>query len=239
MSSYSRPASLVEALALLERPTAVALGGGTRVNAAAAAEPVELVDLQALGLDRIEPLSGGAVRLGATVRLQQLAESCVVPPAVREAARREQPSTLRSQATLGGAVATADPESELLAALLVHDAVASVAGSGGSESLPLTELFAQLPLAAGRVITAVTIDVTGRSAVARVGRTEADRPIVAAAARVTDDGDLRLALSGVAATPVLVDGLDELEPPDDFRGSSEYRRALAEVLSERVLELSR
>jgi carbon-monoxide dehydrogenase medium subunit/putative selenate reductase FAD-binding subunit len=50
------------------------------------------------------------------------------------------------------------------------------------------------------------------------------------------DGTRRLALAGVAATPVLVDGADRLDPPADFRGSSEYRRALAAILMARALE---
>ena len=62
-------------------------------------------------------------------------------------------------------------------------------------------------------------------------------PIVAAAARATNDGT-RVALCGIARTPELVDvdNLDRLEPPGDFRGSSEYRRHLAIVLSTRVIE---
>jgi hypothetical protein len=46
----------------------------------------------------------------------------------------------------------------------------------------------------------------------------------------------RVALSGVAKTPILVDAADVVEPPGDFRGSSEYRRALAEILVARALE---
>ena len=236
VSRYSRPASLAEAFALLDRPGAVVLGGGTTLNAVASAGPIEVVDLQALGLDRIEPLDGGAVRIGATATLQRLAEAGGLPAALREAARRELPSTLRAQATLAGTIVTADPESELLAVLLVHDAAVAVSGAAGTEVVPLAELLAALPLSPGRVVTAVTIDATGASAVARAGRTRADRPIVAAAARVGPDGARRLALSGVAATPVLVEEPDEVDPPSDFRGSGAYRRALAEVLASRAQE---
>jgi CO/xanthine dehydrogenase FAD-binding subunit len=56
-------------------------------------------------------------------------------------------------------------------------------------------------------------------------------------ARSTDSGAL-LALCGVGPTPQLVDpgDIDRLEPPSDFRGSSEYRRHLAQVLAARVLQ---
>jgi carbon-monoxide dehydrogenase medium subunit/putative selenate reductase FAD-binding subunit len=131
---------------------------------------------------------------------------------------------------------TADGESELLATLLVHDAVVTVADARGTEELPLEALLAATPFPRDRIVTAVAIDTTGASVVVRAGRTRADGAIVAAAARVGADGEQRLALSGVAATPILVEGTDGLDPPGDFRGSSEYRRALAEVLVARAVE---
>ena len=236
MSDYRRPASLEEALGLLDRPGAVVIGGGTKLQARPAAEPVEVVDLQAAGLDGFERRDDGMLRIGATATLQELVENEDAPSPVREAARREAPPTLRAQATLGGAIVTADGESELLATLLVHDAVVSVAGARGTEELPLEALLAAMPFPRGGIVTAVVIDTTGTSVVARTGRTRADRAIVAAAARVGADGRQRLALSGVAATPILVEETDGLDPPGDFRGSSEYRRALAEVLAARALE---
>jgi CO/xanthine dehydrogenase FAD-binding subunit len=44
-------------------------------------------------------------------------------------------------------------------------------------------------------------------------------------------------MTGVAVTPVLVDrdDLGSLQPPGDFRGSPDYRRQLAGVLTGRVL----
>ena len=35
--------------------------------------------------------------------------------------------------------------------------------------------------------------------------------------------------------PITVDALDDLDPPPDFRGSSDYRRALVGVLGARVI----
>ena len=161
-----------------------------------------------------------------------------MPVVVREAARREQPSTLRAQATVGGCIATGDPESEVLAALLVHAAVVDVVGRAGTEQLPLEAVLAALPLPAGKIITAVTIDTRGVAAAARTARTKADKPIVAAVARAVD-GTRRMALAGVAATPVLVDSAEGLEPPSDLRGSGDYRRMLAGVLLARVGEAIR
>jgi CO/xanthine dehydrogenase FAD-binding subunit len=161
----------------------------------------------------------------------------VVPAVVREAARRERPSTLRAQATLGGCVAAREADSELLAALLAHDAVLSIAGAPGR--LALARFLAGRPPSGAGIIVGMTIETSGTASAARVGRTPADRPIVAAVARAGEDGQRRLALAGVAAAPVLVPGLAAitgLDPPGDFRGSGGYRRAVAAVLAARALE---
>lgn len=234
---YRRPGSLDEALLLLFWPGTVVLGGGTRLAADPAPGPVQAVDLQALGLGRIEVLSGARLRIGATATLQQIADSAVVPAVLREAARRERPSTLRAQATLGGCVASREADSELLATLLAYDAVLSIAG--GPAYLALAKFLADDPPSDARIIAALTVETSGAASAARAGRTPADRPIVAAVARAGDDGQRHLALAGVAAVPILVPGLAAiagLDPSGDFRGSGEYRRAVAAVLAARALE---
>lgn len=236
---YERPTTTTEALAHLSRPGAVVLGGGTKLNARPTSEPVVLVDLQALGLDRIDRLGNGAFSLGATVTLQLLADDTQLPEGLREAARREQPSTLRAAATVGGCVATADPASELLAVLLACDARVRLTGSDDIRTRSLDELLGDLSVLAARFISSLTVETGGVWAVARTARTRADRPIVAAVARRRPGGEVRLALAGVAPRAVLVESieeLDELDPPGDFRGTSEYRRALAVTLAGRVLE---
>jgi CO/xanthine dehydrogenase FAD-binding subunit len=66
-----------------------------------------------------------------------------------------------------------------------------------------------------------------------------DSPIVAALARRSADGSIQLALCGVANVPVLVDPASDIKaainPPADFRGSAEYRRQMAAIVSRRVL----
>lgn len=238
--AYRRPPSLEEALAVLESsPGAVVLGGGTRLSADPAPGPVDVVDLQALRLDRIRTTGNATVRIGAMATLQQVADSPALPAVLREAARRERPSTLRSQATLGGCVAAREGDSELLAALLAHDAVVSIADRGGTARSELAEFLAGGPLDRARIITDVTVCTCGAASAARTARTRADRPIVAAVARITATGERRLALAGVAATPVMAGEragwADDLDPPGDFRGSGEYRRALAVVLASRAM----
>lgn len=248
VAAYHRPTDIEGALALLAGPNRVALAGGTVVNADRERPAVEVVDLQALGLDAVETGSDGRIRCGAMATLDRLADDPALPGWLADLARAELPSTLRTLATVGGTVAAGGAESALLAGLLAADAVVDLAGDpiGGDAQRPLAEVLADGTV--GGLITAVTIDPSGTGAVAATGRTPADVPIVAAVARRRADGTVILTLSGVAASPILVDPDDPqvavgrhpaIDPPGDFRGSSAYRRHLAEVLSARALEMVR
>ena len=197
-----------------------------------------MVDLQALGLDEVRA-EGGRLTLGAMVRLQTIVDDDRVPTLVREMAQREGPNTFRNQATVGGVVVGADPESELLAALLVFEAEVTVRTLADVRTLPLVDFLADVRGAlAGGILTVVSLATDGVTASERVARTPADKPIVAAVARKDSTGRVHLALCGVAATPVLVqpDAVASLNPPADFRGSSEYRREMAVLLVRRVVE---
>lgn len=251
LKTYHRPTSLEEALGLLARPglKTVVLAGGTTINAHLDETVDEVLDLQALGLDEVDR-AGDRLRLGAMVRLQTIVEADQAPDLLREAARREGPNTLRNAATLGGVLAGADWESELLAALLVLDCEVEIqfpasdsppvdGGGRGGAIIPLPDFLAGVPAALQNgLVTAASVAIAGKTASARVARTPADRPIVAALGRLDAAGRIHLALCGVARTPRLV-APDEVEvaldPPGDFRGSSEYRRQMASVLARRVL----
>ena len=230
VKSYHRPESVEEVLRLWQRPSTTLLAGGTQLIANLA-EPVEVIDLQAIGLNQIE-VNDDTITIGAMVRLQEMVEHADVPDLVQQMTLREGANTFRHMGTLGGVVATADPESELYAALLVHEAVVTVRTSAGEVRVPLAEL----ELGERDLITAVTIQRHGQTASDRVARTPADRPIVAVVGRRVGDGVL-LAVCGVAKRPIFInaDEIDALVPPADFRGSSGYRREMTAVLVRRVL----
>jgi CO/xanthine dehydrogenase FAD-binding subunit len=230
IETYHRPTTLEEALALLTGPGAAILGGGTSLVPATTATTV--VDLQALGFDDLA-LDGDRLAIGAMVRLADLAEADVSPPLLRDLARREAPSTIRNVATVGGTVVTRDPESELLAGLLVHDAVVTIATEDAATTVALADYLASRPTG---IITTVTVATGGQGTAARTGRTPADRPIVMAAARRGDDGSIAIAVTGVAATPVLYEVESSLDPPSDFRAGADYRRHLATTLVARALD---
>ena len=233
---YHRPASLVEALQLLAAEGRVALAGGVHLHHDGGADATELVDLQALGLDAVD-ISETSARLGAMVRLQSVADEPRLPDVIRRAARAEQPSTLRSLATLGGLIVTGADDSLLLAALLAHDAVVRLAsGTGGERSSPLAGLLADRPRP-GDLIVDVAITTTGRSALARTGRTPGDTPIVGVVGRRV--GDITtFGLCGVSERPLRLaaDEFGSLDPIGDHRATSAYRAHLVEILAGRVME---
>ena len=236
ISAYHRPAGLDEAVALLERPevTTTVIAGGTALNTVELPAGTEVVDIQAVVPTTVER-RGDRVHYGAMTRLTDLIAAEETPPLLAELARREGPNTLRNASTVGGTVAEGDWESELLAALLVHDARVSITGQ--TDELPVQDLFADWSVLDRALITEVSVAIGGETASARTGRTPADTPIVAAAGRIVANGS-RVALTGVADTPVLVDpdDLSSLSPPEDFRGSRQYRLELAGVLVARVID---
>lgn len=232
--AYHRPNNLDEAVVLLSQPNRTALAGGTVVVPQArkiTPGGVEVVDLQDLGLGATE-VDGSRVRVGAMVRLGDMITDDRLSITIRDAAKRELPSALRNQATIGGTVAEADPDSLLVAALLVHDA--KLALHQGANDVSLGDYLAGERKG---LIVSISVDSSGVGSIAATGRTPADVPIVAAVACATDSGT-RLALTGVAATPIEVGSAapPNLDPPGDFRGSSSYRAHLAEVLSARVVQ---
>jgi carbon-monoxide dehydrogenase medium subunit len=229
VAAYHRPTDLDEALDLLSGPNRIPLAGGTVINADRRPSSLEAVDLQALRLDSISATTN-SITLGAMVRLDMVMS--LNDDLLAEAARRELPSTLRTLATIGGTIGAADPDSLLLAALLVSDCTVHL---GDGTSVPLAAHLAE----PSGLICHVTVTTGGASTIESTGRTPMDTPILAAVARRHHDS-VQIALTGVARHPVLVDPTaptNELHPPSDFRGSAEYRRHLAETLSARALEV--
>jgi CO/xanthine dehydrogenase FAD-binding subunit len=234
ISAYHRPVDVLEALALLHRPAirSVVMGGGTAVVPARVEVATEVIDLQALGLGSI--VLGAKLTLGATATLQSVFTSADVPSVLREAARREQPSTLRTLSTVGGTVVAGDAESEFLAALLAFDATVTFVNLAGSHERTLDDVLADPSVIHGAIVVSVSLDPSGMAVASRTGRTPMDSPIVAVVGHTRADGSRVISASGVARTVVVVANPSTLEPPGDFRGSLEYRRALAIELVGRV-----
>jgi len=74
--TYERPDSIATAAAMAARPGARLIAGGTNLLDLMKLQietPMHLIDINRLGLDRIEPTPDGGLRIGATVRNADLA----------------------------------------------------------------------------------------------------------------------------------------------------------------------
>jgi xanthine dehydrogenase YagS FAD-binding subunit len=106
---YVRPASVAEAIAAASAPGAAYLAAGTNLldlMKGGTSRPTRLVDVSRLpGLDRIDPLPDGGVRIGALVRNADLAHDAAFAPsypAIAEALLSGASPQLRNAATVGG-----------------------------------------------------------------------------------------------------------------------------------------
>jgi xanthine dehydrogenase YagS FAD-binding subunit len=106
---YVRPATVADAVAAGAEPGAAYLAAGTNLvdlMKGGIARPSRLVDVTHLpGLDRIEPLPDGGIRIGALVRNAALAHDpdfARAYPAIAEALLSGASAQLRNAATVGG-----------------------------------------------------------------------------------------------------------------------------------------
>ena len=106
---YVRPTTVQEAVAAASQPGAAYLAGGTNLldlMKGGVSRPSRLVDISRLpGLDHIEDLADGGVRIGALVRNADLARDRGFArrfPAVAEALLSGASAQLRNAATVGG-----------------------------------------------------------------------------------------------------------------------------------------
>jgi carbon-monoxide dehydrogenase medium subunit len=217
------PAQLEDALGFMGEHAGLALpvAGGTDVLIdlrIGRATPEWLVDLSPLEALAGLAFDGEKLRIGALTRIRTIeldAEVARRAPAVVEAARVLGSVQIRTMATVGGNICHATPSAEMPPALLVHDAVATVAGPDGERSLSLSELFSgpgKTTLENSELLTAVTLrapkERSGSCYLRQTVRWSMDLAGVGVAAAVETDGAVvtgaRVALCAVAPVPLLV-----------------------------------
>src|SRR4030042_1025402 len=117
ITAYHRPQNLDEAPKLISRssPETVPLGGGT-ILSQHRGDSIEVVDLQALGLNRIAK-RGKDLDVGAAVTLQALVESPECPEDMALALKLEAPLNLRNPATVAGTLVVCAGRSSLMTAV--------------------------------------------------------------------------------------------------------------------------
>src|SRR5687767_9241310 len=256
--TYHKPKTLAEALTLLSQPNTLPLGGGTLLSKPQA-DPVEVVDLQAIGLDSIKK-SGNNLEVGATVTLQHMLESEHCPDALKSALKLEAPLNLRNAATVAGTLVSCDGRSTFVTIMLALDAKINIVnresgiGNGNSSGSQVPTPASQivnigefLPLRPRGLITSITIPLNVKLAFDYVSRTPADKPIVCAALVQWNSGRTRLVLGGYGKSPMLAmdgteaEGLQTAarnafhEATDEY-ASAEYRMDVASTLAKRCDE---
>ena len=230
---YRAPHVLDEALAVLREygDDARAIAGGTALVTMMRqrlVRPACLVSLRDVpGLGRIEA-TNGAVRLGALVTHREAEVSPLLQerlPVLAETFRRVGSIRIRHMATVGGALAHADPNQDPPVTLMALGARVEIRRAGNRRELPLEEFFRdyyETALASGELVTAVTVPVlppaSGASFVKFLPRTADDYATVAVAATVTlePDGErcreARIALGAVGTTPLRARAAEALLP---------------------------
>jgi carbon-monoxide dehydrogenase medium subunit len=203
------------------------------------ARPAHLIDINRIpNLSRIYERDGG-VAVQALARQAEVEDSELVArrcPLLRAALRLVAHRVIRNRGTVCGSLAHADPASELPAVLLALRGHVVARSTRGSRIIPAADLFTglmQTKLAQDELLVEAWFPAsTGRFAIAEESRRHGDFAL----AGVVRYGD-RLALFGVAPTPVLADRLnptDGLQPSADLEATAEFRLHLVQVLTDKV-----
>jgi aerobic carbon-monoxide dehydrogenase medium subunit len=231
--AYHRPATLDEALAILEDDEdAKPLAGGQSLVPLLnfrLARPSALVDLAV-----IEELAGirvedGALVVGAMTRQWDLETSPHAFPLLRVALGFVGHTATRCRGTVGGSLVHADPTAELpvCAVALGAELVTS------RRTIPAEEFFVSVfttALEPGELLVEVRFPApVGPTAFEEHTHRQGDFAVVC----VARNGD-RIAVGGLAPTPVLWER-GELEPVGDLFAPSGYKREVARALVERAL----
>jgi carbon-monoxide dehydrogenase medium subunit len=222
------------------------------------AQPSMLIDINALdrelGYIRRD---NGTVRIGALTRHYQIEGSEEVQrslPLLAYMASQVGDMQVRSMGTIGGVLAHADPAGDYGTLALMLDATIST----NKRSIAARDFFVGLfttPLAADELVTEIAFPVaTGAHRYEKFRRRMSDWAIVGVGAQKMDDGSWRVGVTNAAPTPVRARGVEDalrqgaspaeaaraadqgLDPTSDLRGSAEYKRHLATVLTQRAIE---
>jgi aerobic carbon-monoxide dehydrogenase medium subunit len=271
-----QPRSLAEASALLVKygDDARPVAGGTTLVILMKQRAVHypfLVDLQSVpGLDEITQEKDG-IRIGALVTHRTVELSALIKksmPVVSDAFGKIGNVRVRQTASVGGNLAHADYRLDPPPALLILGAEVTAFGPNGPRTILLKDFFRgmyETALEPGEILVDVKIPFMPEQSKAVYLKYSAlsanDWPCLGVAALLAKVnghcGELRLALGGVAATPVLVHGLEfvraesltaividkvlrlvdaQISPFADLRGSEWYKREMARVFVKRAID---
>jgi aerobic carbon-monoxide dehydrogenase medium subunit len=248
---YVRAGSVEEALDALATPDAKLLAGGQSLLPAMKlriARPAVVVDIGGLELGGIEERNGELV-IGALTTWDELERYGARPAfhAIPECAAGIGDLQVRNRGTIAGGLAHADPASDMPAVTLALGARLVLRSASGERTIDAGE-FALGPfttsLAEGELMTELVLPLPPEgsgSAYVAVEHPASGFALAGAAALVLPDGTSRVAVTGVAAAPFLLDGDDGIGKAELFGdrfAPIEYRRQLAQTVIERATALA-
>jgi carbon-monoxide dehydrogenase medium subunit len=244
---FVQPGTIQEAIGLLRDDGARPFSGGTALMLmmkAGVLRPKRLVSLRRLALDRVEV--NGELRIGAMTTLRALERSAEVRqgwPVITRMLRTLSNVRVRNVATVGGALAHADPHMDLPPVLCALGAHVVIRGPAGERRIPVEELYAgylETTLKPGELITRVEVPALGKRRAAYLKcttRSADDWPAVGVA--VVED---RIFVSAATDRPTRLaspDAIDSLKIDGDLHGSAEYKKQLLRVYVKRAMDEAR
>ena len=273
---YSAPTELEGAIQLLGRhgPEARPLAGGQSLVPLLnfrLARPSMVVDLNRIESLAYNRASDGALVVGALCRQRDLELDPEVMrrcPAIADALPLIGHVAIRNRGTIVGSLAHADPTAEWPALALLLEATIRIAGAGGEREVAARDFFTGVfatDLRPGELAVEAILPwppPAAGSAFVEVARRHGDFALVGAGAllEMSPDRtikDVRIVLSGVAATPVRASeaetalegqradndafaaaattAAEGLQPADDIHAPAGYRRGVAQALVKRAL----
>ena len=263
----AEPRSRDEAFALLAEEGAWPLGGGTALMLmmkAGVLRPKRLVSLRRLGWDEVK--ANGELRIGAMATLGALERSAAVKkgwPVITRALRTLSNVRVREVATVGGALAHADPHKDLPPLLCALGAQVSLSGPAGERRVPVEALYAgylENTLKRGELITHVAIPAMGAKQAAYMkctSRSADDWPAVGIAV-VLDGEEARIVLGAATDKPTRLTqaekilrqnpnalreaadaAAEEAKIESDLHGSAAYKKQLIRVYLRRAVHEAR
>jgi len=230
--AYHRPASLDEAVELLAADEdAKPLAGGQSLVPMLnfrLARPSALVDLGAIEEMRGIRVEDGVLVVGAMTTQWDLEHAPDAFPLLREALSFVGHTATRCRGTVGGSLVHADPTAELpVCALALGAGLVTT-----RRTIPAADFFVSVfttALEPGELLVEVRFpSPAGPAAFAEHAHRHGDFAVVCVAR-----AGGRVAVGGVAATPVLWDGGD-VDPVGDLFAPAGYKRQVAQALLEQV-----
>ena len=214
---YTAPATLAEALKLLDGGNAKALAGGMSLIPLMKlrfAAPEHLVDIGRLAdLNYIREDAEG-IHVGATSTHYQVENSALLRgkcPLLAEAASNIGDMQVRNMGTIGGSVAHADPAADYPASLLALEAKVKLVSARGERTVSIQDFFVDTfttALEPGEIVREVVVPVESSGAgtsYQKVVQPASGFAIVGIAARVRKEGGkvafVRVGVTGLASKP--------------------------------------